>query len=196
MINIKVKYVFLFIITFISLLNYSPITSYACSCAGPNTVEEEFEQSAAVFSGKVVEIEDKSKNMFNRSSADPIAVKFEVEETWKGINQTQITVYTAMSSVSCGYEFNLNSAYLVYAHEDNGALKVNLCSRTTPLLTAEKDILELGKVEKTIEQVANVIEDEKRVTLVDSINNNKIYIIFLVLGLSLAVVYLLRRLKK
>lgn len=181
--------------TFFFLFNYSPTTTYACSCVGPNTVEEEFERSAAVFSGKVVDIEDK-KSMFNLSSAALIAVKFEVEESWKGLNQKQMTVYTAISTDSCGYDFNLNTAYLVYAYESDGAYNVGLCSRTTPLLTAEKDISELRKVVKPIEQVSHDIGDENRVSLVDSINKNIIYIILLILGLILAATYGLRRHRK
>ncbi|MFJ7737699.1 hypothetical protein ACIQ2D_15400 [Lysinibacillus sp. NPDC097287] len=179
----KVKYAILFVITFFFLFNFSPITSYACSCAKSYTVEEELEQSAAVFAGEVVEIVDKKKSMFNLSSTDPIAVKFEVEESWKGLNQTQVTVYTERYSASCGYEFNLNTAYLVYAHEANGAFNVNLCSRTTPLLTAEMDISELGKVEKLIEQVSTVIDDEDRIPLVESIKHNKENMILLIVGL-------------
>ena len=72
-----------------------------------------------------------------------------MEESWKGLNQTQITVYTERSSASCGYEFDLNKEYLVYAHESNVAFNVNYCSRTTLLPTTEKDIQELGKCIKT-----------------------------------------------
>ncbi|KOS69719.1 hypothetical protein AEA09_03910 [Lysinibacillus contaminans] len=183
-------------ITFFSLFNFSTITSYACSCAGPNTVEEELEQSSVVFSGKVVEIVDENKNKFKQSSADRLAVIFEVEEYWKGLNQKQITVYTERSSVSCGYEFNLNAEYLVYAHEANGALNVNRCSRTTPLVTAEEDISELEKGEKPIEQISNVNKGENHIPTENSTNNNKIYIILLILGLLIVGIYILRRIRK
>lgn len=185
--------------TFFSLFNFSPTTSYACSCAEPDTVKEELRHSSAVFSGRVVEIVDENKNKSIQSSADPIAVLFEVEESWKGLNQTQITVYTERSSASCGYEFDLNKEYLVYAHEANGAFKVSYCSRTTLLPTAEKDIRELGQGEKPIEKVSsdsNVIKGEDQINPENPANNNKIYNILLILGLLLVVVYISRRIRK
>jgi len=187
----------LFIVTLISIYNYSPNISYACSCAEPYPVKEELERSSAVFSGKVVEIVDENKNKLIQSSADPIAVRFEVNETWKGQSQTQLLVYTERSSASCGYEFDLNKEYLVYASEVNGELKVSFCSRTKLLSTAITDIQELGKGEKPIKQVpVDSTNDEKQITPDNAANKNTIYIISIILGLLLVVIFKARRTKK
>nr|WP_236838635.1 hypothetical protein [Caldalkalibacillus salinus] len=140
--------------------HYSPHTSYACSCAEPLPVNEEMERSAAVFSGKTVDMFDKNENSSTLSSADPIAVKFEVEESWKGVNQSQVIVYTVRESASCGFEFELDQQYLVYAQERDGELDVSLCSRTTHLSNAQEDIDELGQGDKPTEQVSIDLEDE------------------------------------
>ncbi|MEG0258398.1 MAG: hypothetical protein RR595_03345 [Lysinibacillus sp.] len=185
-------------ITFLSFMNFLPINSYACSCVEPNTAEA-FERSSAVFSGEVVEIVDKNKNKSQQSSADSIAVIFEVKESWKGPNWTKITVNTERSSASCGYEFSLNTEYLVYAREADGALNVSLCSKTTPLLAAGKDISELGNGEQPIEQLSNDsidMKDENHIPLESSVNNNKIYITLLIFGLFLVVAYISRRIRK
>jgi hypothetical protein len=40
---------------------------------------------------------------------------FEVERCWKGDVPDTVVVYSARSSVSCGYEFSTGDRYLVYA---------------------------------------------------------------------------------
>lgn len=191
------KYVILVMMTIFSLFHFSAIPSYACSCVELDSVKEALEDSSAVFSGKVVESVDANKNKSIQSSADPIKVLFEVEESWKGLNQTHITVYTARSSVSCGYEFDLNKEYLVYANETNGEFNVSLCSRTILLSLAEKDIQELGEGVKPTKQVSNipkVTQDEDPISF--EYPTYKIYIILLILGLIFAVVYIARRIRR
>lgn len=177
-------------ITLSFLLTYFPNIGYACSCVEPGSVKEELGRSSAVFSGKVIEIVDENENNLVQSSADPIAVVFEVEESWKGIHQTEVIVYTERSSASCGYEFSLNNEYLVYARENDGKFKVSICSRTTTLVAADQDIEELGKGEKPSEQVSIDLTSENY--------NNQIYIYLLIVALLLGGVYITiaRRKKK
>lgn len=164
----------------------------------PDTAQAELDRSAAVFSGKVVDMVDVNKNNSIQSSADPIAVLFEVKETWKGLDQTQVIIYTERDSASCGYEFTLDQQYLVYANETDGELRTGLCSRTTPLLTADMDLDELGIGEKPTEQVSINLNDLKGEEQPSSDNsaNNILYIILLVVGLLLVVIYIARTNKK
>lgn len=189
----------LLILLFLPFFNFFSVTGYACSCDGPNTVKEELDFSSTVFSGKVVEIIDENKNKSIQSSTDPISVHFEVNEYWKGPNQSPITVYTVRNTESCGYEFELNQEYLVYANESNGEIQVNYCSKTTPLSLADKDLSELGKGEKPIELVSNdstASKDEEQLTPKSTTNINTIYISLLSLGLLLVIIYVLKRIKK
>lgn len=185
----------MFVLMFFPILTYSPTTSYACSCLEPGPVIEELERSSAVFSGKVIEMVDKNKNKLIRSSADPIAVKFEVAEIWKGKSQTEIIVYTERDSASCGFEFDLDKEYLVYANEVEGELKVSLCSRTKLLSAAGTDIQELGKGEKPVKQTSgdsNSNNEEQLTT-----NKNQPYFIALFIGVLLVVsIFAVRRRKK
>jgi hypothetical protein len=195
----KVKYVLFLIITFSILLNFSPNTSYACSCVAPGPVERELKESDAVFSGKVVNIVDENKSKLIKSSADPIAVTFEVEESWKGKIQKQVTVYTAYSSASCGFDFTLNQKYLVYAYEHDGTLKVFLCSRTAQLLSATDDITELRKIEKSSKPLSSDTDERKsknQIPSENSKNNTPIYTISIIMGLALVALYITRRFKK
>src|SRR5690606_22193376 len=51
---------------------------------------------------------------------------------------------TNSSSAACGYTFEKNTSYLVYARESEGRLHVSLCSRTRPMAEAADDLVVLG----------------------------------------------------
>lgn len=116
---------------------FLPIPTAACSCAEPNSVHEELEQSSAVFQGKVMEIKDSSHTR---------KVLFEVKESWKGIEQTQIIVVTGMGSGDCGYDFNIGQEYLVYAKGEQ-SLSTNICDRTSSVQSVQvsEDLEKLGQ---------------------------------------------------
>jgi hypothetical protein len=114
-----------------------------CTCLPPGSPSEELERSTAVFSGRVVGIEVPSGRTM--SSADPVEVTFKVYAVWKGPKSDTVTVTTARSSVSCGYEFETGRAYVVYARGEADDLQVSLCSRTKPLTRAGDDLAALGR---------------------------------------------------
>ena len=69
---------------------------------------------------------------------------FDVDRVWKGENESSITIQTRQSSASCGYSFEEDSNYLVYAQRNGEMLDVSLCSRTSLVSSAAEDISELG----------------------------------------------------
>lgn len=126
--------IFLFAALFMSLGN-----TYACSCMMPADPLTSLENSESVFSGTVKSISN--KDMIN-------TVEFEVATVWKWIEPTRITVKTAEQSATCGYNFEEDEDYIVYAYEQNdGELRVSLCSRTALLKNAQEDVkaLTLGR---------------------------------------------------
>ena len=187
-----VKLAFLMMVLLSTLFVYAPNNGHACSCAEPYPVQQELENSSEVFSGKVIEIVDQNKNVFSQSSADLVAVLFEVEQSWKGLNQKQVVVYTERSSASCGFEFALNEEYLVYAREDSGTLKAGLCSRTTLLSSADTDLVELGEGIKATE-----LGKGQSTSFESEISNSYsgIILVSLVLGLAIVLIYIYKRKK-
>ncbi|WP_404450677.1 hypothetical protein LG329_09935 [Virgibacillus necropolis] len=150
----RTAYLMLMVLAVTTIITYVPSKSFACSCAEPGTVTEVLNRDGAtVFSGRVVKKVDQSKLDMLQSSADPISVLFQVDKTWKGVNQSQVIVKTARSSASCGYEFTLNERYLVYASERDGELNVNLCSRTQSITDAQADLEVLGMGKDPTEKV-------------------------------------------
>ncbi|MDF0728527.1 hypothetical protein PY093_17980 [Cytobacillus sp. S13-E01] len=132
-----------FMILFSGSFLYKPSTTFACSCLQPPPVEVELERKTAIFSGKVIKIEDTTT--FNQSSGDLLKVIFEVKSSWKGINQPQAIVYTTRDSASCGFNFNLNEDYVVYAYSEEDKLMTGLCERTKSLDIAQEDLKALGE---------------------------------------------------
>ena len=85
----------------ILLLSSFPSITSACSCAELPSVEEEFERSQAVFSGKVVDVREKRSIKGYQTKS----VLFEVTNTWKGVKQSQIIVTTGQGGGDCGFNF-------------------------------------------------------------------------------------------
>jgi hypothetical protein len=124
----------LFVILSPMVFTAFPSISHACKCEEPPSVEQELERSKAVFSGKVIDIKDEKNNR---------KILFEVEETWKGADESQIILLDELSS--CSLDFFEGASYLVYAHDFQGDLTTNICDRTKDLSSAQEDLLKLGK---------------------------------------------------
>lgn len=121
-----------------------PSIGWACSCLVPPPPQEALERSEAVFTGKVMTVTKPEAPV--GSSAAPVRVLFEVTETWKGTDQSQAIVRTAMDSASCGFHFEEGKEYLVYAQKGPmGHWETNICTRTVELAHAQEDLAALGE---------------------------------------------------
>ncbi|MGI0019807.1 MAG: hypothetical protein ACREAY_05005 [Nitrososphaera sp.] len=109
-------------------------TVFACSCNGPIPQSEAFDESAAVFAGKVVSIE---------SSNYSKTVHFDAERPWKGVTESAITITTGAGGGDCGYGFEEGREYLVYAYGSE-SLGTGICGRTQPIMDAYVDLAALG----------------------------------------------------
>lgn len=126
---------------------------WACSCI-PLSPKQSFESSDAVFAGNVIQTTRDS--LF-------IAVELEVSEVWKGENTTSLTIETGLHS--CGYSFEVNQSYLIYASKvSDNVFRTGLCSLTKPLQQADRDMTGWTHVEKV--QDAD-FDQNKRVDFVD-----------------------------
>jgi hypothetical protein len=115
----------LYIISFLlpTLLNPSPFDydRENCRCLEDNLSPwAAIDKATAVFSGQVVEIKQ-----FNGIQA----VRFEVDQLWKGIIEIEKIVNTPTNS--CGWNFQLGESYLVYANGNEESLSTDLCTKTT-----------------------------------------------------------------
>ncbi|WP_172254349.1 hypothetical protein [Saccharibacillus deserti] len=114
----------------------------ACSCRIPETAREAKEKASAAFTGTVRKIEkfkDDRKEMYN-------AVTLAVGESWKGVNEPEVVVYTSWSS--CQFDFEEGKRYLLYPYEYKGRYEVYNCGRSGEIrsenISAAADLKELG----------------------------------------------------
>lgn len=121
------------VVTVVALALHTP--AEACSCLRPEGPSEELAKFDAVFEGKVVSIGDEGMNR---------RVELAVARAWKGIESPTVTVTTANNSAACGFAFAEGESYLLYADALEGALHVNICSRSRDIAGAGEDLAALG----------------------------------------------------
>ena len=92
---------------------------FACSCQNPPTVEQSFEQSAAVFYGTVEEVDN--------NAGDKIYARFKVEKSWKGADKDEALVIT--DATSCGIDFKIGESYYLFVDRDGGTFRTVPCRR-------------------------------------------------------------------
>ncbi|WP_077212289.1 hypothetical protein [Bacillus dakarensis] len=142
---------FMFVAIFI-IGSFPSITS-ACSCAELPSVEDEYERSEVIFSGKVIAIKEK-QSLRGRTTQ---SVLFEVMNTWKGVEQSQMIITTGQGGGDCGIDFIEGEEYLVYANDSNmyGAksLVTTICDRTDVLSSLQEDLMVLGEGQPPIKEV-------------------------------------------
>lgn len=129
------KKLLLSIFVFSALFTAQVQPAYACSCIMPGTPQEEMGNAEAVFSGRVLEIEETGYG-YN--------VTLEVLEAWKGVDGSTVQVHTGMGGGDCGFNFEEGKEYMVYAALGEGELlEVYICSLTG--LLADSDTESLGE---------------------------------------------------
>ena len=180
----KKIFLFLFVIGSLLILNTAIID--ACSCIQPASPQESLEQSTAVFSGKVINIDIPSEIV---SSADPVKVTFEVSKIWKGHDYKTLVLTTERSGISCGYSFKKNEEYIVYAYGEEDSLSTNTCSRTKLLARAQEDLQELDYENLPTNSGSNSVPQTSNLVLIISI----ISITIVLIGI---VILLIRKYKK
>lgn len=131
------------------LLTLSCGTAWACKCRQPPPPKEAMEGSAAVFSCKVTAVKELDERR--------LEVTIKVIRRWKGALDKAIvaTVVTNRDGAACGYGFEKDKSYLVYANTvsaENDDLAVNSCSRTCLLDQAADDLKQLGEGSSATDQ--------------------------------------------
>ena len=107
--------------------------AYPCSCLEPPPPEEAYEDADIVFSGQVT-------NIVIDGSSYYYEVTFQTIDVWKGEILNEIIILTETFSDMCGYDFQINNEYLIYAYSYEGGIYTNICTRTNLLEYASEDL--------------------------------------------------------
>lgn len=143
------------IVLLATMFAFQPSTTFACSCVSGISQEESFNNAKAVFSGRVLSIDenegftDKIIGFFDPPFSSSREVKIQVLDSWKGIDSDVVTVATGRGDGDCGVAFRKNEEYLIYAYDASERFKTRLgtdsCNRTQTLFAAWEEVLSLGK---------------------------------------------------
>ena len=129
------KTVVLFLLISLTCVSPSHGTNATMRCInGPKSIKAVFKNSTAVFSGEVVQI---------RSGVNFLQAQFRVEQSWKGVEAEEVSVFTENAAESTHYR--VGEKYLVFAGIRDGKLFTGICSRTKILEYAEDDLKQLGE---------------------------------------------------
>lgn len=111
----------------------------------PKSVKGALKQSAAVFSGEVLQIE---------SGGNYLEVRLRVERSWKGVSTEEVAVLTDSTVESPHYR--VGDKYLVFAGIRDGKLFTGTCSRTKKLEYAQEDLQQLEEDKSRKEKRSSV----------------------------------------
>lgn len=140
-----------YLIVVIAVLGWLTVASSvarACSCMAPGTPCESYGTANAVFVGTAVSVrelerpkpEDLDKWHYRR------VFKFSVEQSYLGVDGTEIEIFTGVGGGDCGYQFKIGTRYLVYAHSYQNRLSTSICTRTKSFASANEDLAFLGNL--------------------------------------------------
>lgn len=141
--------VLLSLLFFIVTLSIAPKTSFACWCMKLDP-KAELDRAEKVFTGNVIEIQHEVEKDEGSMGTGRRANLLEVDQAWKGIDQSRTIVYS--NGGSCGFTFEEGQSYMVYTYDKNGESYTNFCNRTVEISQAREDLKALGKGRKIEKQ--------------------------------------------
>ena len=118
----------------------------ACSCFDGGPPCQRFGTADAVFLGRVTQITDfevvSKDDFFLERRETFLRVRFEVQGAFRGVQGREVEVITNGSGIGCGYGFERNESYVVYAgrSQSDGSLSTGLCSGTKRAAAAKADL--------------------------------------------------------
>ncbi len=132
---------------------------FGCSCVQPppgaNTTQQLAEWAAkgkeAIFEGKVESVELRWKFVEARAGdivpADieqeppEMEASFEVLRSYRGVDSKHVRVRTGIGGGDCGFNFETNEMYLVFAYkDDSGELSTGICSSTALIAESQANL--------------------------------------------------------
>jgi hypothetical protein len=119
--------------------------SRACSCMGDEHVRDAFGQASAVFVGEVVGAGEQKTHKDQNGVVtvyDVGTIYFTIQEAFSGVEgKRKVTIHSGTGGGDCGYWFQRNRRYLIYAYGDaKDGYEASLCTRTAPLEDANEDL--------------------------------------------------------
>lgn len=141
---------FLFARALVTMLLLS-ISAYGCQCMSGEKPCQAFGKASAVFVGTVTAAKIAPKTLGgdrNEINWTPRTFEFSVEQSFLGVEGTEVEVATGMGGGDCGYGFVTGQRYLVYAYRSDKSDRpsTSICTNTKPYEQADEDLQFLGNL--------------------------------------------------
>src|SRR5215510_6354346 len=135
----KIALLFMIICT-----SYVGFEAQACICGAPSSPYREYQDSKAVFVGKVISSKDVAVTEDIRGktyTAYERVFQFSVTESFKGLKTSSVEINLGRIDSDCFQGFGIGESYLVYAFGNSDlSLHSGVCSRTNNLSYAADDL--------------------------------------------------------
>jgi hypothetical protein len=134
----------------LALLSFFVERVEACSCASGETLCDAYQKASAIFVGITLsDVPASSQHEVYALGKGKETVtwqeklfRFSIEQSFKGIEGTEVEVQTGLDGGDCGYGFKKGERYLVYARFDSKTNRyhTSICSRTRLYSGASEDL--------------------------------------------------------
>lgn len=126
------------IILFIAVIN----PGYACSCVGKNSIKKQIKNTDIIFTGELISVKNiETTDTLLNTKFYHFEYTFKVKSIYKGnLNGKEIKVISGTGKGDCGFKFDFNKSYIIYAfirnrlsnydEKINPFLYTDSCSRT------------------------------------------------------------------
>jgi hypothetical protein len=121
------KYTVVAIIWFFALINL-PAVGFACDCWPVSNANDAIKSSTQIFEAEVIQMKRFPIEKLGKDYKE-FAVKMRIIKVWKGPIDDYIIVRTPAEKENCGFKFEIQKSYIVYALGGPIPL-VTRCSRT------------------------------------------------------------------
>jgi hypothetical protein len=143
MTSLKIKLILAGLICFFAAIQ----SVNACSCYPQPAIYETFQNSSAVFTGKVLSFRDIEREEISEEDGKKEVFKFkerifrfQILENLKGIKTKEVEVSVGPVQSSCYRGFTVGESYLIYADAEGEILSHSFCSRSEPLFSADTQL--------------------------------------------------------
>ncbi len=121
-----------------------------CTCVSPKRPTcEVWWQTSAIFTGRVTKIDTFTEESDGQTRVRKL-VTLRVQDRWRGVQgKRDVIVATGAGGGDCGFQFDQNQTYLVYANQSvqTGNYETGICSRTSLVKDAAADLAYLRGIE-------------------------------------------------
>jgi hypothetical protein len=149
------------------------LKAFPCECRYTN-FESDAVNSGYIFSGLIISKENRINNLQDKPFYPPVKYRVVIRDKWKGELKDTIDLYSGFGGPDCGFEFDVNKSYIVWATRDRyGLLSTDRCWRTC-LLDESPDIDRLNNRFKGLTYDSTYLTTNEIAVLKKKIRNDSI----------------------